>query len=311
MEILIPFLNEIDLTRHISSSISNILNYQHDLIRQEKEIESLTHLLDVLPNSLQLNSIPIASELFDYLVQNSPTIHHYRLLSSCMSFMTIDDRLRRIQTIILTILDPEQSIAIRELLCKLLNSTESSLSTLLNFDWEQFEAALRYQHDPKFITYIWHFLSKHHQTTLEHILLRTLPNIEQNDELFLLLLIEMQSIDIFLSMPSFWQLIQRSLGDRNPSNDRLRKCALFLFKQVLTNDKQKHVDLRDEKYDRYLILINDKTKQFWIDFVVVYEALEDGIVHLIKPILMKFDRLLNFILEQSISLSFFFYLDLN
>jgi hypothetical protein len=101
-------------------------------------------------------------------------------------------------------------------------------------------------------------------------------------------------------MPSFWYLIQRSLGDHTSNNDRIRKCALYLLKQILTNDEYKYIEIKDEKFDRLLILINDQSKQFWIDFIVLYEALEDGVVHLIKPLLTKFDRLLHFSLEQSI-----------
>jgi hypothetical protein len=54
-----------------------------------------------------------------------------------------------------------------------------------------------------------------------------------------------------------------------------------------------------------LILIDEKTKQFWIDFIVIYEALEDGVVHLIKPLLTKFDRLLKFSLDEGNSLFIF------
>lgn len=303
MEILVPFLNRDDISRHISISMSNILAYQNESNRQEKEIEELNRLLDALPSNLQLNSIPIACELFDYLLQNSPSIHHYRLLSSCLNLMKIEDRLQRIKNILLTILDNEQTIQLRELLCKLLNTIEPSTSVSLNFDWLQLESAMRYQHDLKFLTYIWRFLSKYHQTNLEQILIRTLPTIQNNDELFLLLLIDLRSTTIFLSMPSFWYLIQRSLGDNTSNNDRIRKCALYLFKQILTNDEYKHIEIKEEKFDRLLILIDDKTKQFWIDFIVLYEALEDGVVHLIKPLLTKFDRILNFSLEQSIFIS--------
>jgi hypothetical protein len=300
MEILVPYLNCNDLSHHISASMSNILTYQNDLTRQEKEIEELSQLLNAFPTNLQLNSIPIACQLFDYLLQSSPSIYHYRLLSSCLNLMKIEDRLHRIKNILLTILDNDQTIQLRELLCKLLNTIETSISVSLNFDWIQLETAMHCQHDTKFLTYIWRFLSKHHQTNLEQILSRTLPLIENNDELFLLLLIDLQSIKIFISIPSFWYLIQRSLSDRTSNNDRIRKCGLYLFKQILTNDEYKHIEIKEDKLNRLLILIDDKTKQFWIDFIVLYEALEDGVVHLIKPLLNKFDRLLNFSLEQSI-----------
>jgi len=300
MEILVPFLNPNDLLRHISVSMSNILTYQNESTKQEKEIEDLSRLFDVLPSNLQLDSIPIACQLFDYLLQNSPSINHYRLLSSCLNLMKIEDRLHHIKNILLIILDNEQTIQLRELLCKLLNTIERSTSKSLNFDWIQLESAMRYQPDPKFLTYIWRFLSKHHQTNLEQILIRTLPLIQNHDELFLLLLIDLQSTKIFISISSFWYLIQRSLGDNTSNNDRLRKCALYLFKQILINDEYKHIELKEEKFDRLLILIDDKTKQFWIDFIVLYEALEDGVVHLIKPLLTKFDRLLSFSLELSI-----------
>jgi hypothetical protein len=214
--------------------------------------------------------------------------------------MKTEDRLQRIKHILLTILDNEQTVQLRELLCKLLNTIDSSISLSLNFDWIQLESSMRSQNDPKFLTYIWRFLSKHHQTNLEQILIRTLPIINHNDELFLLLLIDLRSIKIFVSMPSFWYLTQRSLNDRTSNNDRLRKCALYLLKQILADDEYKHVEMKDEKSDRLLVLINEKTKQFWVDFIVLYEALEDGVVHLIKPLLTKFDRLLSFSLEQSI-----------
>lgn len=306
MEILVPFLNRDNLSHHISSSMSNILNYQTDIIKQNKEIEELSRILDIIPNNFQLDSIPIANQLFDYLLQNSPTIHYFRLLSSCLNLMKIDDRLQRIKIILLTILDNEQPTQLRELLCKLLNNIDSSISISLNFDWIHLESAMHHQHDPKFLTYIWRFLSKHHQTNLEQILLRILPNLQTNDELLLLLLIDLQSINHFLTLPSFWYLIQRSLCDKTSNNDRIRKCSLYLLKQILVNEEYKSIEIKDEKFDRLLILINEKTKQFWIDFIVLYEALEDGVVHLIRPLLIKFDRLFNFALEQSIELRFYF-----
>ncbi|CAF3362998.1 unnamed protein product [Rotaria socialis] len=85
-------------------------------------------------------------------------------------------------------------------------------------------------------------------------------------------------------MPSFWYLIQRSSGDCTSNNDRTRKCALYLFQQILTNEEYKHIEIKEEKFNRFLILIDEKTKQFWIDFIVLYEALDDGVVHLIKPL---------------------------
>jgi hypothetical protein len=279
--------------------MSNILTYQNDSTRQTKEIDELHQLFDVLPSKLHLDSIPIACQLFDYLLQNSPSINQYRLLTSCLNLMKTEDRLHRIKHILLTILDNEQTIQLRELLGKLLNTIDSSTSLSLNIDWIELELSMRSQNDPKFLIYIWRFLSKHHQTNLEQILIRTLPIIDHNDELFLLLLIDLQSINVFVSMPSFWFLIQRSLADHTSNNDRIRKCALYLLKQILTNDEYKHIEIKDEKFDRLLILINDQSKQFWIDFIVLYEALEDGVVHLIKPLLTKFDRLLNFSLEQS------------
>ncbi|CAF3635632.1 unnamed protein product, partial [Rotaria sp. Silwood2] len=97
---------------------------------------------------------------------------------------------------------------------------------------------------------------------------------------------------------SFWYLIQRSLGDLTSNNDRIRKCSLYLFQQILTNDEYKHIEIKEENFNRLLILIDEKTKQFWVDFIVLYEVLEDGVVHLIKPLLTKFDRLFNFSLEH-------------
>lgn len=301
MEILVPFLNREDLSRHISSRISTILTYQNDSTRrQDKDIEELTRLLDALPSNLHLDSIPIAGQFFDYLLQNSPSIQYYRLLSTCLNLMKPEDRLPRVKQILLTILDNEQAVPLRELLCKLLMTIDSSTLVSLNVDWMQIESAIRSQHDPKFLTYIWRFLSKQYQKNLEEILVRTLPIIDNNDELLLLLLIDLPTIQTFLSMPRFWYLIQRSLTDRTSNNDRIRKCALYLLKQILTDQTNKRIEIKDEKSDRLLVLIDEKSKQFWVDFVVLYEALEDGIVHLIKPLLTKFDRLHSFSLEQSI-----------
>ncbi|CAF2861797.1 unnamed protein product [Rotaria sp. Silwood2] len=222
--------------------------------------------------------------------------------------MKTEDRLQHIKTILLLILDNEQTVQLRELLCKLLNSIEHSTSLSLDFDWTQLESAMHYQHDPKFLTYIWRFFSKHHQTNLEQILVRTLPIIKTNNELFLLLLIDLRSAKVFVSMPSFWYLIQRSLGDLTSNNDRIRKCSLYLFQQILTNDEYKHIEIKEENFNRLLILIDEKTKQFWVDFIVLYEVLEDGVVHLIKPLLTKFDRLFNFSLEHELSLTWLFIL---
>ncbi|CAF0979391.1 unnamed protein product [Rotaria sordida] len=308
MELLVSFLNRDNLSHYITTSMSNILTYQNESNKQEKEIEELSQLLDALPTNIHFDSISIASQLFDYLLQNSPSTHQYRLLSSCLNLMKIEDRLQRIKTILLLILDNEQTVQLRELLCKLLNTIEHSASLSLNFDWTQLESAINDQHDPKFLTYIWRFFSKNHQTNLEQILVRTLPIIKTNDELFLLLLIDLRSTKVFVSMSSFWYLIQRSLGDSTSNNDRIRKCALYLFQQILTNDEYKHIEIKEEKFNRLLILIDEKTKQFWIDFIVVYEVLEDGVVHLIKPLLTKFDRFLNFSLEHGLSLTWLFIL---
>ncbi|CAF4564064.1 unnamed protein product, partial [Rotaria sp. Silwood2] len=283
MEILVSFLNRDNLSQYISTSMSNILTYRNESNKQEKEIKELSRLLDALPSKINLDSILIASQLFDYLLQNSPSIHQYRLLSSCLNLMKTEDRLQHIKTILLLILDNEQTVQLRELLCKLLNSIEHSTSLSLDFDWTQLESAMHYQHDPKFLTYIWRFFSKHHQTNLEQILVRTLPIIKTNNELFLLLLIDLRSAKVFVSMPSFWYLIQRSLGDLTSNNDRIRKCSLYLFQQILTNDEYKHIEIKEENFNRLLILIDEKTKQFWVDFIVLYEVLEDGVVHLIKP----------------------------
>lgn len=297
MEILIPFLNRDELSRDISSKISNILTYQNDTT---KDIEELTRLLDALPANLHLNSIPIAGQFFDYLIQTSPSIQHYRLLSACLNFMKPEDRLLRVKQILQILLDNEQTVSLRELLCKLLMPIDTSTLVSLKIDWLQIESAIRSQHDPKFLVYIWRFLSKHYQKNLEEILVRTLPILDNNDELLLLLLIDLPTIQTFLSMPTFWYLIQRSLTDRTSNNDRVRKCALFLFKQILTDSNNKRIEIKEEKYDRLLVFIDEKSQSFWVDFIVLYEALEDGIVHLIKPLLNKFDRLHQFSLEQSI-----------
>ncbi|CAF1528436.1 unnamed protein product [Rotaria magnacalcarata] len=308
MELLASFLNRNDLSDHITTSMSNILTYQNEPSRQEKEIDELSQVLDALPINMHIDSISIASQLFDYLLHNSPSMHHYRLLSACLNFMKIEDRLHRIKNILLIILDHEQTLEFRELLCKLLNSIEHSASLSLNYDWTQLETAMHSQHDPKFLTYVWRFFSKHHQTKLEDILVRTLPIIKNNDELFLLLLIDLPSIQLFITMPSFWYLLQRSLGDCTSNTDRTRKCGLYLFQQILINDEYKHIEIKDEKFNRSLILIDETTKQFWTDFIVLYEMLEDGVVHLIKPLLTKFDRLLSFSLEHELSLTWLFIL---
>lgn len=306
MELLASFLNRNDLSNHIVTSMQNILAYQDQSSRQEQEIQGLSQILDALPNNIQLESIDIACQLFDYLIHNSPSNHHYRLLSSCLNLMKIEDRLERIKTILSIILDNEQTIELRELLCKLLNTMEKSISLSLDFNWEQFESAMQYQHNPKFLTYIWRFFSQHHPCKLEEILIRKLPIVKNNDELLLLLLIDLQSIKQFITTPSFWYLIQRSLNDSTPNNDRIRKCALYLFQQILANNEYKHIEIKEDKFNRSLILIDEKTKQFWTDFMVLYEALEDGIVHLIKPLLIKFDRILSFSLEHGWFLSYYF-----
>lgn len=298
MELLTSFLNLDNLLKHISVSMSSILSHENDSSKQQKEIEQLSQLFDTLPANIHLDSIAVAGELFDYLLQNSASVHQYRLLSSCLHLMNMEDRLHRIKTILLMILDHEQPVQLRELLCKLLNAVEHSTSLSLNFEWSQLESAMHHQHEPKFLVSIWRFLSKHHRSNLEQILVRNLPIIKNNDELLLLLLIELQSTKDFILVPSFWYLIQRSLGETTSNNDRTRKCAFYLFQQILTSDEYKHIEIKEEKFNRLLILIDEKTKQFWNDFMVLYEALEDGFVHLIKPLLPKFDRLLNFSLEH-------------
>ncbi|UJR37543.1 hypothetical protein I4U23_030245 [Adineta vaga] len=308
MEILLPFLNRHDLSQHISASMSNILTHQNELIQQEKEIEKLSRLFDALPSNFQLDPLPITCQLFDSLLQNVPSIHHYRLLSSCLHLMKIEDRLHRINKILLIILDHEQTIELRELLCKLLNTIDLTTSMTLNVDWANIESAIRSQQDPKFLTYIWRFLAKFDQTNLEQMLVRTLSIIQNNDELLLLLTIELKSIKIFVTMPSFWHLLQRALGDSPSNTDRTRKCGLYLLKQILITDEYQHIELKDDQFNRFLILIDDKLKSFWMDFVVLYEALEDSIVHLIKPLLTKFDRLYKLSLENGLSLTWLFIL---
>jgi len=104
MDILIPFLNYDEISHHISRSMSNILTYQNQLTKQEKEIDELIRLLDVLPSNFHFDSLPIACQLFDYLLENSPSIQHYRLSSSCLNLMKIEDCPERIKTILSTIL---------------------------------------------------------------------------------------------------------------------------------------------------------------------------------------------------------------
>ena len=295
MDILAPFLNRDELAHRISTSMSDILACQNEPQIGEQET-ALGQLLDALPASLELGPLPVAGAFFDSLLRHGPSMTHYRLLSSCLKLMHADERLHRMQNILLMILDLEQTTQLRELLCKLLNTTESAS---LNLDWTQFESAIAGQHDPKFITYAWRFLSKHHAAQLEQILLRTLSSAGQdNDELSLLLLIESRSTASFVPLPSFWCLLKRSLGDTLSNNDRTRKLALYLLKQVLVDEEPKHVEIKDERANRYLVLIDQRLKQFWIDFIVIYEALEDGVVHLIKPLLTKFDRLLSVSLEH-------------
>ena len=311
MELLVSFLNLDDLLNYISTSMSNILAYQDEPTRQEKEMEELSRLSDALPAKLHLHSISVADQLFDYLLQNKPSIYHHRLLTLCLNLMKVEDRLHRIKCIILLIVNNEQTAQSCELLCKLLSTIQISASMPLNIDWKHLESTLVYQHDPKFLTHVWHFLSKYYQTDLEQILLHTLPRIKTNDELLLSLLIALQSIRVFVSMSSFWYLIQRSLGDSKSNNDRTRKCGLYLFRQILANDEYKHIEIREEKFSRLVILIDEKAKQFWVDFIILYEAFEDGIDHLIKPLLTKFDRLLSFSLEHGSSPFFVFKLNIN
>ena len=268
--------------------MSNILTS-----KQEKEIQSLSELLDVLPTNANLQSIPIAGQLFDHLLQNAPSMDHYRLLSSCLSLMTSEDRLRRIENILRMILDHEQTVALRELLGKLLSTIAPSALSSLKVDWTSLESVIVDPHDPKFFVYVWRFLSKHYQPKLDEILARALSLHQANEELLLLLLIDSRSKKAFVSMPRFWSLIQRSLGDSTPNNDRPRKCSLYLLKEILTREEFHPIELKDDKvHQRSLIVITEKTRAFWSDFVVVYEALEDGVVHLIRPLLSKFDRLL-------------------
>ena len=226
MEILLPFLNRHDLSQYISVSMSNILAHTTEFDQQEKELEKLTRLFDALPPNFHPDPIPIACQLFDHLLQNASTIHQHRLLSSCLHLMKMEDRLHRITRIFLIILDHEQPVELRELLCKLLSTIDATTSTALTIDWTRIESAIRSQHDPKYLTYLWRFLAKHYQTNLEQMLVRTLPLIQNNDELLLLLTIELRSIRMFINMPSFWYLLQRALGDSSSNNDRMRKCAL-------------------------------------------------------------------------------------
>jgi hypothetical protein len=297
MEILVPFLNYDQLARHISTSMSNILTYQHDSSRQDKEIRELTQLFDALPVNVALDSISLACQLFDYFLQNLPSNHCYRLLSSCLTLMNNDDRLQRINHILITILDHEQAASLRELLCKLLISIESSASESIKIDWTYVESTIHDQQDSKCLMYVWRFLSKHHRTRLEQILVRLLSDNDKNDQLCLLLLIELESIPAFVFMSTFWQLLQRSLGNSRSNDDRTRKCALYLLKHIIVDVECPRIEIKDEKSNQFLVLIDDKSQQFWMDFIVIFDALEDGIVHLIKPLLIKFDRLLQYTLE--------------
>ena len=298
MDSLVSFLNHDELTRHVSTAMSNILTSQQEPSKREKEIQSLSQLLDVLPKSANLHSIRIAGQLFDDLLQNAPTLDHYRLLASCVSLMSPDDRLRRIESILRTILDHEQTVALRELLGKLLSTIDPSIFPSLKIDWPLLESLIADPHDPKFFIYVWRFLSKHDQDKLDEILTRALSVPQANEELLLLLLIDCRSRKAFVSMPRFWSLIQRSLGDSTPNNDRPRRCALYLLKEILSRDEFHPIEIKDDKVHRSLILISEKTRTFWSDFVVVYEALEDGVVHLIRPLLSKFDRLLSTALDS-------------
>ncbi|CAF3757062.1 unnamed protein product [Rotaria sp. Silwood1] len=65
--------------------------------KRENEIEELSLVLGAIITNTHFNSILIVSQIFDYLLQNSPSIRQFRLLSSRLNLIKLEDHLQRIK----------------------------------------------------------------------------------------------------------------------------------------------------------------------------------------------------------------------
>lgn len=295
MEVLASFLNGEVLVDRISSLMSDIVKSRDDLTEQENKLKKLKEIFEIVPSTFELKPIENCSIFFDFLVERSPTVENLGLLGSTLNLMTNAERTERVETILSKLVDQENFSSNREIFVKLLNKIEISNFSSMKIDWKSVEKSFSVEQNPNLLVSISRFLSKNFPKKFEEIFQGILFEEKFRDENLLFVLVEFDLPESVLSSPIFWLLIQRSLANGNSNDDRIRKSAFFLLQKIVSQRKVRSIRLENQQI---LFASNDKIDSFWSDYLIIYEALENGVAHLIKPLLTKFDRIRDFSIEN-------------
>ncbi|GFT74929.1 probable methyltransferase TARBP1 [Nephila pilipes] len=88
----------------------------------------------------------------------------------------------------------------------------------------------------------------------------------------------------------FWKII---LSGLTSSFQFTRKKALNVFKMFLLWINRQKYDAKDTKSDTFFLTISyEKDIKIWNDVITIFECLEEKQIHVIKPVLPKFSRIL-------------------
>ncbi|CAF1228447.1 unnamed protein product [Didymodactylos carnosus] len=335
-------LNQYNDNTTPDSTISNKTS-DHTLLT---EIDTLSSLFNVVQSRLsgsavelvcQQQSVQVWTDLLKLirLHENwSISPNCLKLLHSCLRFMNSDQQNSCLQFLMNSIFylinndyehDYNQwnSNRLSEFVHKVLLNTKLDYIPL-NIDWLKIENLLLQRQpqnelDSKLVIRFWLFYSKinnEYEKKLISILLRTFESLTNSEsilfiELLLGLLCSSSSshfLTYYSHLHSFWLLIQRSLA--NNDNDKLRKYALYLLKYALATNEKERIDLRNDQQHKLIVIDNNNTKlkQFWNEFIVIYECVENATVHLIKTVLSKFDILLKITINEDLSFKWLFIL---
>lgn len=102
--------------------------------------------------------------------------------------------------------------------------------------------------------------------------------------------------------PQFWRMIQDGLTHRDSLT---RKRALYLLKRCAALSEDQSVDCppsssqEDEILFRWLPAKSKLLRDFWEDYVLVMETLEENQVHVVRPVLNRIDTLVQATVNDS------------
>ncbi|TWW78763.1 putative methyltransferase TARBP1 [Takifugu flavidus] len=101
--------------------------------------------------------------------------------------------------------------------------------------------------------------------------------------------------------PQFWMMVQDGLMHRDSVS---RKRALYLLKKCLALSEDEGVECpastsREELLFRWTPHRRELLREFWEDFVLVMETLEENQVHVVRPVLNRIDALIQTTVNDS------------